>query len=94
MDGALAVRTSPHEHAWWAYLTDQLDRLLSTDDSLVCDLDALSGLVCEVAAAVLEAGLSLHDCADRAGKLQLGGVCLFPAPCRERSSFPGRSTTE
>jgi hypothetical protein len=79
-DGMLAVRFSPEDRAWLAHLSDQLDRLAEDWDALIDDADPLTGLVCEVAAAVAEAGLPLHDCAGRTTSPQLGGVCLTPAP--------------
>jgi hypothetical protein len=82
-DGTLAVRFSPEDRAWLAHLSDQLDRLAEDWDALIDDADPLTGLVCEVAAAVAEAGLPLHDCAGRTSSPQLGGVCLTPAPGEE-----------
>jgi hypothetical protein len=79
-DGMLASRFSPDDRAWLAHLSDQLDRLADDWDALIDDADPLTGLVCEVAAAVAEAGLPLHDCAGRTSSPQLGGVCLTPAP--------------
>jgi hypothetical protein len=79
-DGLLASRFSPDDRAWLAHLSDQLDRLADDWDALIDDADPLTGLVCEVAAAVAEAGLPLHDCAGRTSSPQLGGVCLTPAP--------------
>jgi hypothetical protein len=79
-DGTLAPRFSPDDRAWLAHLSEQLDRLADDWDALIDDADPLTGLVCEVAAAVAEAGLPLHDCAGRTSSPQLGGVCLTPAP--------------
>jgi hypothetical protein len=79
-DGTLAPRFSPDDRAWLAHLSEQLDRLADDWDALIDDADPLTGLVCEVAAAVAEAGLPLHDCAERTPSRQLGGVCLTPAP--------------
>ncbi len=79
-DGMLVSRFSPDDRAWLAHLSDQLDRLADDWDALIDDADPLTGLVCEVAAAVAEAGLPLHDCAGRTDSRQLGGVCLTPAP--------------
>jgi hypothetical protein len=79
-DGTLAPRFSPDDRAWLAHLSEQLDRLADDWDTLIDDADPLTGLVCEVAAAVAEAGLPLHDCAGRTSSPQLGGVCLTPAP--------------
>jgi hypothetical protein len=79
-DGVLVSRFSPDDRAWLAHLSEQLDRLADDWDALIDDADPLTGLVCEVAAAVAEAGLPLHDCAGRTSSQQLGGVCLTPAP--------------
>jgi hypothetical protein len=79
-DGSLSPRFSPDDRAWLAHLSEQLDRLADDWDALIDDADPLTGLVCEVAAAVAEAGLPLHDCAGRTSSPQLGGVCLTPAP--------------
>jgi len=82
-DGGLGRRQSPEEQAWLRELGEQLDRLpedwdgeLSDDDA---DDDAMVTLVVEVAAALVEAGLSVHDCA---GQGTAGGVCLTPEPSR------------
>lgn len=74
-DGRVAPRPSPEERAWLGELGDQLDRLPSEWDALLCDTDPLTTLVVEVAAALVEAGLPLHDTlrGDPAG-----GVCLLP----------------
>jgi hypothetical protein len=82
-DATLAPRFSPDDRAWLAHLSEQLDRLADDWDSLIDDADPLTGLVCEIAAAVAEAGLPLHDCAGRTPSRQLGGVCLTPAPGEE-----------
>jgi hypothetical protein len=79
-DGTLAPRFSPDDRAWLAHLSEQLDRLADDWDALIDDADPLTGLVCEIAAAVAEAGLPLHDCAGRTADPQLGGVCLTPSP--------------
>jgi hypothetical protein len=79
-DGTLAVRFSPEDQAWLGHLSEQLDRLAEDWDAVIDDADPLTGLVCEVTAAVAEAGLPLHDCAGRTSSPQLGGVCLTPAP--------------
>jgi hypothetical protein len=60
-------------------LGDQLDRLPEDWDPLLDDTDALTTLVVEVAAALAEAGLPLHDCRGNRGASS-GGVCLTPAP--------------
>ncbi|SDY46752.1 hypothetical protein SAMN05661080_03571 [Modestobacter sp. DSM 44400] len=75
-DGAGLVRWQlPQERAWLSELGDQLDRLADDWDTLLSDEDSLTSLVVEVAAALVEAGLTLHDCT-RDGPA--GGVCLTP----------------
>jgi hypothetical protein len=75
-DGAgLARRPLPQERAWLSELGDQLDRLCDDWNALLTDEDSLTTLVVEVAAALVEAGLPLHDCA---GDDPAGGVCLTP----------------
>ncbi|MGY1823853.1 hypothetical protein [Geodermatophilus sp. SYSU D00079] len=83
-DGAVVRRQSPQERAWLTQLSTQLDRLPEDWDDLLSDTDALTTLLVEVAAAVVEAGLALHDCAGRgpAGSGAAGGVCLTPDPAR------------
>lgn len=73
-DGTVAVRPSPEERAWLVDLGNQLDRLPVEWDELLTDTDPLTTLVVEVAAALVEAGLSLHDPDGSAA----GGVCLMP----------------
>jgi hypothetical protein len=73
-DGTVAVRPSPEERAWLVDLGNQLDRLPAEWDELLDDTDPLTTLVVEVAAALIEAGLALHDPEDP----QAGGVCLMP----------------
>jgi hypothetical protein len=65
----------PQERAWLSELGDQLDRLAEEWDELLTDEDTLTTLVVEVAAALVEAGLPLHDCV---GDDPAGGVCLTP----------------
>ncbi|MGY1834584.1 hypothetical protein ACI79P_05690 [Blastococcus sp. SYSU DS0510] len=74
-DGGIAPRPSPADRAWLAELGDQLDRLPEDWDALLTDTDPLTTLVVEVAAALVEAGLPLHDAA---GAGTGGGVCLVP----------------
>ncbi|MDP5184660.1 hypothetical protein QOZ88_18640 [Blastococcus sp. BMG 814] len=74
-DGSVAPRPSPADRAWLAELGDQLDRLPEDWDALLTDTDPLTTLVVEVAAALVEAGLPLHDAA---GAGTSGGVCLVP----------------
>jgi hypothetical protein len=80
-DGSLARRPSPQEWAWLGHLGEQLDRLSDDWDDVLSDADPLTTLVVEVAAALAEAGLPLHDCADRTEVTSaVGGVCLSPDP--------------
>jgi hypothetical protein len=76
-DGAVVRRQSPEEKAWLRELGGQLDRLPEDWDELLTDDDALTSLVVEIAAALVEAGLPVHDCA---GSGTAGGVCLTPGP--------------
>ena len=78
-DGALVRRQSPSERAWLAELGRQLDRLAEDWDELLSDTDALTTLLVEVSAALVEAGFGLHDCAEDG---PAGGVCLVPDPGR------------
>ncbi|WP_245816879.1 hypothetical protein [Geodermatophilus saharensis] len=80
-DGTVARRPSVQDRAWLTELGEQLDRLADDWDELLTDEDALTTLVVEVTAALVEAGLPLHDCsgADR-GEVPAGGVCLTPEP--------------
>lgn len=73
--GGLVRRQLPQERAWLSELGDQLDRLGDDWDALLSDEDSLTTLVVEMAAALVEAGLTLHDCA---GDGPAGGVCLTP----------------
>ena len=77
-DGSVAPRPSPEERAWLSELGNQLDRLPREWDDLLSDTDPLTTLVVEVAAALAETGLPLHD-ADTTGG-GLGGACLLPQP--------------
>ncbi|MGY2002781.1 hypothetical protein [Blastococcus sp. SYSU DS1024] len=76
-DGTIAPRPSPADRVWLTELGDQLDRLSEDWDALLTDTDPLTTLVVEVAAALVEAGLPLHDAA---GSGTAGGVCLVPEP--------------
>ena len=78
-DGGVTLRPSPEERAFLGELGEQLDRLPSEWDDLLTGTDPLTTLVVEVTAALLEAGLPLHDAVRES---QAGGVCLMP----ERSS--------
>ena len=74
-DGTVKPKPSPEERAWLGELGRHLDRLPAEWDDLLTDTDPLTTLVVEVAAALVEAGLPLHD----AGAAQSGGgVCLVP----------------
>ncbi len=73
-DGSVAVRPSPEERAWLVELGHQLDRLPPEWDELLDDTDPLTTLVVEVTAALVEAGLPLHDPEDSPA----GGVFLMP----------------
>ena len=77
-DGGLNRRPSPQEWAWLGHLAEQLDRLPDDWDTVISEDDPLTTLVVEVAAAVSEAGLPLHD-ATGDGR-ELGGACLTPEP--------------
>lgn len=79
-DGTLLSRQSPLERAWLAELGAHLARLPEEWDDLLTDTDPLTTLVVEVGAALVEAGLPLHDCADLDGGPTAGGVCLTPDP--------------
>ena len=74
-DGTVAPRPSPEERAWLSDLGDQLDRLPRDWDELLTDTDPLTTLVVEIAAALVEAGLPLHDATQGS---PAGGVCLVP----------------
>lgn len=74
-DGTVKPKPSPEERAWLGELGRHLDRLPAEWDEMLTDTDPLTTLVVEVAAALVEAGLPLHD----AGTAQSGGgVCLVP----------------
>ena len=79
-DGTLARRSSPQELAWLTELGAQLDRLGEDWDPLLSDSDALTTLVVEVTAALVEAGLPLHDGSATAPAAPTAGVCLTPDP--------------
>jgi hypothetical protein len=76
--GALNRRPSPQDWAWLAHLGEQLERLPDGWDAELSDDDPLATLVVEVAAALAEAGLPLHD-STGAGS-GIGGACLTPEP--------------
>ena len=81
-DGTVLRRQSSHERAWLAELGGHLARLPEEWDELLSDTDPLTTLVVEVGAALVEAGLPLHDCTERVadGGSSAGGVCLSPVP--------------
>lgn len=74
-DGGVARRTSPEQRAWLTELGEQLDRLPGEWDELLSDEDPLTTLVVEVTAALVEAGLLLHDAPQGH---PAGGVMLLP----------------
>ena len=76
-DGTLTPKASPEERAWLAELGRQLDRLSDEWNAVVSDTDPLTTLVVEIVAALVEAGLSLHDAT---GADPAGGVSLLPEP--------------
>jgi hypothetical protein len=75
--GGLLPKAAPQEGAWMVELGQQLTRLGEDWFEQVSDTDPLTTLVVEVAEAVIEAGLPLHDCA---GGGPAGGICLTPHP--------------
>jgi hypothetical protein len=75
-DGGVAMRPSPDELSWLGELGNQLDRLPEDWDELLSDTDPLTTLVVEVAAALVETGLPLHDAGGDGS--EVGGVCLLP----------------
>ena len=75
--GTLTGQTSPTDQAWLDHLNTQLERLATGWDTDLDDTDPLLTHIVEVAAALTDAGLPLHDCA---GATPLGGVCLTPVP--------------
>ena len=74
-DGSVTLRPAPEEQAWLRELGEQLDRLPGEWDELLTDTDPLTTLVVEVAAALVEAGLPLHDAPEAS---PTGGVVLTP----------------
>ena len=74
-DGGVTLRTSPEERTFLVELGEQLDRLPHDWDDLLNETDPLTTLVVEVAAALVEAGLPLHDASQDSPS---GGVCLLP----------------
>ncbi|WP_104524058.1 hypothetical protein [Blastococcus atacamensis] len=80
-DGGVVPRQSPQERVWLDELGHQLDRLPEEWTELISDDDALTTLAVDVTAALLEAGLPLHDCDGHTGEGRgTGGACLSPRP--------------
>jgi hypothetical protein len=77
-DGSLSRRPSPQDWAWLAHLGGELDRLPEDWDAALEEDDPLVTLIVEVAAALAEAGLPLHDATGP--ESPLGGACLTPEP--------------
>jgi hypothetical protein len=77
-DGRLGRRPSPQDWAWLEHLGEQLDRLPEDWDAGFSDENPLATFVVEVAAALTEAGLQMHD-STGAGR-EVGGACLQPEP--------------
>jgi hypothetical protein len=75
-DGVLHRRPSPQDWAWLAHLGGQLDRLPDDWDAELAEDDPLATLVVEVAAALSEAGLPMHD--TTGAESSVGGACLTP----------------
>ena len=75
-DGLLHRRPSPQDWAWLAHLGGQLDRLPDDWDAELAEDDPLATLVVEVAAALSEAGLPMHD--TTGADSHVGGACLTP----------------
>ena len=74
--GAVLVRQAPDERAWFAELSGHLEGLPEDWDAVITEADALATLVVEIGAALVEAGMPLHD-----GSVSgTGGVCLTPDP--------------
>ena len=73
----LVRRPCPQDQDWLGELGDHLDRLSDDWTELVTDSDPLTSLVVELAAVLVEAGVSLRD---GTGQDPTGGVCLTPAP--------------
>jgi hypothetical protein len=77
--GVLERRPSAAEWAWLGHVGEQLERLPEGwDDELPGDDEPLTTLLVELAAALVEAGLPLHD-ATGPGR-DAGGVSLRPLP--------------
>jgi hypothetical protein len=74
-DDGVTPRPSPEERTFFSELGGQLERLPHDWDDVLSDTDPLTTLVVEIAAALVEAGLPLHDAAQGH---PTGGVCLMP----------------
>jgi hypothetical protein len=100
-DGTLAPKASPEERAWVTELGQQLDRLSDEWNAVVSDTDPLTTLVVEIVAALVEAGLPVHDAtgADPSGGVSLlpdlesGGVLVSWRPHDRLSRRPARGAT-
>ena len=81
-EGSVLRRQVPEERAWFAELGSHLERLPEDWDGLLSEDDGLTTLVVEIAAALVEAGLPLHDGSPAASddEGRSGGVCLTPDP--------------
>ena len=79
-DGAVARRQTAQEQAWLEELGRQLDRLPGDWAPFMTDEDVLTSLAVEITAALVEAGLPLHDGQDAVPGAAPGGVCLVPHP--------------
>ena len=77
-NGVLVSSEPLCDEAWLAALGLQLARLPEDWDAGLSDDDSLATLVVEVAAALYEVGLSLHDAT--VASSAVGGVCLTPEP--------------
>ena len=77
--GVLERRPSAEDWAWLGHVGEQLERLPEGwDADLPGDDEPLTTLLVELAAALVEAGLPLHDAAGPAR--EAGGVSLRPLP--------------
>jgi hypothetical protein len=65
-----------------ARLADALGQPLPADDPN-------APLACDVAAALTEAGLTMHNCAPHHPQYRLGGVCVLPIPARHNPDGQG-----
>jgi hypothetical protein len=79
-DGTVAPRPSPQERAWLSDLGDQLDRLPRDWDELLTDTDPLTTLVVEIAAALIEADLTVQQAMNLAIADVLGNLGFVVEP--------------